>query len=83
VLAAHTAVVSALAYQRQGPHLVSGGADGLIGLWRPDRGRHPMARIELEGEVSALAWSSDDRRLAIGTDRGAVQLWELRPIGTA
>jgi hypothetical protein len=41
-------------------------------LWRPDKKREPLAQAQAESGVSHLAWSPDDRALAIGTEAGAV-----------
>jgi WD40 repeat protein len=73
-LQAHENLVSALAYQGSGPLLASGGADGLVAVWRPDRGRRAAAQTGFNVGITALAWSPDDRWLAVGTEAGTVAL---------
>lgn len=76
-LGEHTAPLTALAYQQQGSLLASGGQDGLVAIWAPDRMKRPVCRVQLETAVSCLAWSPDDRRLAVGCADGGVRVYEL------
>jgi WD40 repeat protein len=71
-LEAHEEPVSALAFQHAGPVLASGGLDGRVVLWRPEKGKSPLAQTRFEAGVSQLAWSADDRALAVGTEAGEV-----------
>ena len=51
--------------------VAAGGADGTTYLWRPDGGTDPVATIDGDGIVYAVALTSDGSRLAVsGTDRG-------------
>jgi len=72
VLEVHEGYVRALAYQPGGPLLLSGGADGRIALWRPEKGTRPLALGRLEGQVTALAWSPDGRCAALGNEEGDI-----------
>jgi WD40 repeat protein len=74
-LAAHEDYVSALAYQRTGPLLASGGRDGLVALWDPGEGSTPVALENLGSAVAHLAWSPDDRLLAAGCEDGTVAVF--------
>jgi WD40 repeat protein len=78
-LAAHdeTTTVSALAFQRSGPLLASGGGDGLAVVWRPEQGKRPHARMKLEAGITQVAWSGDDTRLAVGSEAGEVALYGI------
>ncbi|MBI1842307.1 MAG: WD40 repeat domain-containing protein [Verrucomicrobia bacterium] len=69
-LKGHSARVTALAYQRRGDLLASGGMGGDVWLWRPSRGAGGMKTAQLEGEITALAWAPDERSVAIGTAHG-------------
>lgn len=71
-LKAHENFVSALAYQHHGAQLATADQSGRVLLWRPDKKREPLAQAQAESGVSRLAWSPDDRALAIGTEAGAV-----------
>ncbi len=71
-LEAHKALVSALAYQHRGVYLASGGEDGQVALWQPGKSRGALALATVGAPVSALAWSPDDRLLAVGTAEGRV-----------
>ena len=76
-LTAHEDVISALAYQRTGPFLASGGEDGAVILWQPGKFKKPQAaaRPAAPSAVTRLAWSPDDRRLLAGTASGAVVVY--------
>lgn len=77
-LEAHSEFVSALAYQRRGSHLVSGGLDGLAVLWEPNKaGESPLSTATLPSAVSTLALSPDDRRAAVGCEDGSVWMMEV------
>jgi len=75
VLEAHTTYLSTLAFQNRGMLLASGGEDGKVIVWRPGASKKPAASSRLGDAVSALAWSSDDRRVAVGTAGGLVEVF--------
>jgi WD40 repeat protein len=68
----HEAPVCALAFQRAHGLLASASKDGVVNLWSPERPQPMRATIRLPSPASKLAWSCDDRLLAIGTEQGAV-----------
>jgi WD40 repeat protein len=73
-----TATVSAVAYQRRGFLLASGGRDAQVLLWQPAVKKGPLVgRDQGDGEVSALAWSPDDKTLAAGFASGAVAAYRI------
>jgi len=68
----HTGRVCATAYQRSHDLLATAAQDKEICLWLPTQ-RNPMvAAVKLNAPASALAWSPDDRLLAIGSQSGGV-----------
>lgn len=72
MLSGHDDLVSALAWQPQGPRLASGGLDGAILLWQPIRGRKPVGRVQWNAGVTRLAWRPDGSALAAGGEAGTV-----------
>lgn len=72
MLQGHAGPIVSLAYQRAGPLLASTGRDGLTAVWRPGKDRRPVQRDEGDDAGTLLRWSPDDRRLAVGTESGAV-----------
>jgi len=77
MLDAHTAFVSALAWQHAGPLLVSGGYDGLLALWSPARTKRAVAQVDLEGAVSCIAWAPSDQWLACGSSTGLIGRFDI------
>ncbi|NWF78826.1 MAG: WD40 repeat domain-containing protein [Chloroflexi bacterium] len=82
MLALHEQFLSALAYQHRETQdapalLASAGQDGLVALWRPTRGQKPLAQHGLNAPVSQLAWSPDDRALAVGGADGSIVVLTL------
>lgn len=78
----HTAYLSALTYQhaetKVAPALLaSAGQDGLVALWCPTRGQQPLAKHGFNTPVSQLAFSPDDRALAVGAEDGTLALLAL------
>lgn len=77
VLNGHTDRVDSFAWQPGGEHLLSGGRDWRLVLWRPGRAREPIDVQMTDGEVSAMRWSPDGKRVAVGEKQGRVSLFEL------
>ena len=73
----HEQLVRVLAFQRSGPLLASGGADGRVFLWAPGKAKKSLARGDLGSEVVQIAWSPDDRRLAAGCASGRTAVYDL------
>jgi WD40 repeat protein len=68
----HDAPVCAVAYQRAGGLLATAAQDGTLQLWSPDRPQPLRATVRMPSAATRLAWSPDDRYLAIGSEKGAV-----------
>jgi cytochrome c len=76
VLRFHDSAVNAVAMLRDG-HLVTGGEDGRIAIWRPDQA---IPTLTLEGHTApivSLAASPDDTMLASASWDRTVRLWSL------
>ena len=78
-LAAHTARLTQLAFQPQGPLLAAGARDHRITLWRMAEPQQPVDADLLADEVALLRWSKDGAQLAVADQSGALSLYALRP----
>jgi len=83
MVAAHEGGAYAVAFSPDGSVLATGGADGLIKLWKV----HTLKRVEVmeahEGTVYCLAFSCDGERLASGGADACVRVWDVRAGGLA
>ncbi|MFN0066860.1 MAG: WD40 repeat domain-containing protein, partial [Limisphaerales bacterium] len=71
-LEGHGARVTALAWQRRGQMLATGAQDGSLWLWNPAAGEAGLPARRDGPEITALAFSPDDRSLAVATAGGTV-----------
>lgn len=71
-LSMHDRLISALAFQKTTMHLASAGQDGRVLLWLPGKETRPLAGIGANSPVSRIAWSPDDKRLAMSTESGFI-----------
>jgi WD40 repeat protein len=76
-LEGHTDRITALAFQREGGHLVSGGRDWRLSLWRPASTTQALDAHLLGAPICALAWSPDSRRVVAASENGEVSLYAL------
>lgn len=72
ILSAHAHRIARLAYQRAGHLLASADESGEILVWNAGKGGDPLRRHRAQKGVSALSWSPDGRRLALGCEDGTV-----------
>jgi WD40 repeat protein len=77
-LAAHTARLTQLAFQPQGPLLVAGARDHRLTLWRMAQPQQPIDADLLADEVALLRWSNDGAQLAAADRSGALTLYSLQ-----
>jgi WD40 repeat protein len=68
----HESPVCAVAFQNRHGLLASASEDGVVQLWSPDRRSPLRATVRMPAAATKLAWSPDDRLLAIGTGQGHV-----------
>ncbi len=74
----HEGKIGALAWSADGRHLASCGADSIVRVWDPDRGRLAVTLSGHGDWVRGIVWSPYGRRLAsIARDR-TLRLWDLR-----
>jgi WD40 repeat protein len=68
----HPVAVCAVAFQNQHGLLATASEDGVVQLWSPERRTPLRATVRMPAAATKLAWSPDDRFLAIGSEKGAV-----------
>jgi WD40 repeat protein len=79
VMLPHEAPVCGVAFQRTHSLLATASQDGTVVLWSPER-RQPMrATVRMPTPATCLAWSPDDRFLAIGSEKGIVYVLRCEP----
>lgn len=69
---AHSAKITQLAFQHRGDLLASSDNDGFLFLWNPLKQKLPIAGQIFSSSISRLAWSPDDRLLAVGQQDGTI-----------
>lgn len=77
VLSGHTDRVDSFAWQPGGEHLVSGGRDWRLCLWRPGKAQEPLDVQMADSEITSVRWSPDGKRVAVGEKQGRLNLFEL------
>lgn len=68
----HETPVGAVKFQNTHGLLATGSQDGIVQLWSPDRRSPLRATVRMPSAATKLAWSPDDRYLAIGSEKGVV-----------
>ena len=68
----HEAPVCAVKFQNAHGLLATASTDGVVHLWSPERRSPLRATVKMPTPATKLAWSPDDRQLAIGSEKGAV-----------
>jgi len=64
--------VTSLAFQTRGRSLVSGGGDGKIILWHPDKSTKPQKLTELGSGITHVLWEKNDQHIFASTENGQV-----------
>jgi len=77
VLSGHTDRVDSFHWQPGGEHLVTGGRDWRLSLWRPARAGQPVDVQMVDAEISAVRWSPDGKRVAVGEKQGRLTIFDL------
>ncbi len=68
----HDAKVCAVAFQNAHGLLATASADGVVQIWSPERPKPLRATVKMPVPATKLAWSPDDRLLAVGSEKGVV-----------
>jgi len=77
VLSGHTDRVDSFAWQPGGEHLVSGGRDWRVALWRPGKTREAIDVQMTDSEISVVRWSPDGKHVAVGEKQGRLGIFDL------
>ncbi len=72
VMLPHDAPLVAVAFQNRHGLLASAGKDGVLQLWSPERAQPLRATVKMPASATRLAWSPDDRFLAVGSEKGVL-----------
>ena len=73
----HDAPLAAVAFQNRHGLLTSASRDGVLQLWSPERAQPLRATVKMPAPATKLAWSPDDRFLAVGSERGVVYVLQV------
>jgi WD40 repeat protein len=68
----HDTPVCGVKFQHHHGLLATAAQDGVVQLWSPERRSPLRATVRMPVAATMLAWSPDDRYLAIGTEKGAL-----------
>lgn len=79
LLKGHKQPPVALCFQNQGGILATADQSGGILLWDISKPEEPLSTSSVKGESACMAWSPDDRCLAVGDAEGNVSLFETEP----
>lgn len=72
VMLPHEAPVTAVRFQNNHGLLATASQDGVVQIWSPERSNPLRATVKMPAPATKLAWSPDDRLLAIGSEKGVV-----------
>jgi WD40 repeat protein len=73
----HQGAVTSLAFLSDDDHLASGGADGVVRLYRLQTGHPPVTLRAEAGGVNALAWRPRAVELVAGYSKGRAIAWRV------
>ncbi len=74
----HDAPLVAVAFQNRHGLLASASRDGVLQLWSPERAQPLRATVKMPAPATKLAWSPDDRFLAVGSEKGVVYVLQVQ-----
>jgi WD40 repeat protein len=76
-LKGHTDRIATVAFQPNGPWLVTGGKDWRVSLWQPGKAEHAFDAHLTTAEVTVTRWSPDGQYVAVGEASGKLSVYEL------
>ena len=79
MLEGHEHLIKHLKFQRRGMLLASGGNDGLLAIWRIKKTKPALlADAVFRDPIAGLAWSPDDRCIAVADESGTLSVAAVR-----
>ena len=80
MLEGHQRLIKHLKFQPHGMLLASGGNDGLLAIWRVKKKKKAvmLADAVFKAPIASLAWSPDDRCIAVSDESGALSIATVR-----
>ncbi len=76
-LRGHDGAVRSVAFSADGRHILSGGRDGTLRLWRADTGQSMLVVNAHRDQVHAVAAASTQGTAATASADGQVRLWDI------
>ena len=61
-----------ISFSKFARHLATGSLDGTLELWSPERKNPLRATVKMPAAATKIAWSWDDRYLAVGSTQGII-----------
>ena len=79
MLEGHQRLIKHLEFQRRGLLLASGGNDGMLAIWKVNK-KKPALLVDavFKAPIAGLAWSPDDRHIAVSDESGALSIAAVR-----
>jgi WD40 repeat protein len=69
--------VEQVAFTGDERHIVAGGANGFIGIWRVDDGTRVASFIAHDGHITGIVVAPDGESMVTGGDDGVVRAWRM------
>jgi len=78
MLEEHQGLIKHLKFQHEGNLLASGGNDGMLGIWRVEKKKSALLTSAVfKDPIAGIAWSPDDRYIAVVDEIGTVSVAQL------
>ncbi len=79
MLEGHQHLIKHLKFQRRGMFLASGGNDGMLAIWKVRKTKSTrLADAVFKAPIAGLAWSPDDRCIAVSDESGTLSIAAVR-----
>lgn len=73
ILEGHRQRITQMCYQNKGNYLASGSQDGEVRIWQVKKGDVQLNKLNMNSEITGLAWSPNDQGLIAGNKEGQLQ----------
>ena len=79
MLEGHQRLIKHLEFQRRGMLLASGGNDGMLAIWKVNKKKSALlVDAVFKAPIAGLAWSPDDRSIAVSDESGTLSIAAVR-----